>query len=229
MLRSTSVMLTLCLLPCFAVAASAVTVPYTEDFPTGDANWRKANNTAPDYVATGGPSGAGDAYISSLHALASSTTAQTIFRGQDNFNSSGDAFVGDWITGGVTQFSFWIRHNAAVDLTVGTRFATPDNFPGFGALSTPTTVPPNQWTQITFAIDPTNPALQPEGPVSFATVFGNLGNLQILADRGSLAVGTQVTFDLDKVNIVPEPAGLAIAAAGGALLIVAVRRRRRVA
>jgi hypothetical protein len=61
----------------------------------------------------------------------------------------------------------------------------------------------------------------------FATVFGNIGNLQIGVDVPAELAGMNrvVTFDVDKVSIVPEPTTLTLLAPGLAWLM---RRRRAV-
>ncbi|HEY1601225.1 MAG TPA: hypothetical protein VGG64_16600 [Pirellulales bacterium] len=217
---------------CLSVVTSAyaapVTVPFTEDFSSNTSQWMSGASTALNYVSSGGPNGASDGYASTLFTEPSSTTAVVIFRGQSNFNSSNDAFVGDWVAAGVNEYSFWIRQNSSAALTVGTRFTTSANFPAFSAL-TETTIQPNVWTEVTFNISPTSPDLQPEGPTPFDSVFGSLASLQILAERGPLSAGTQVTFDLDKVSIVPEPSALLLAVAGVFPLGMLLRSRRRAA
>jgi hypothetical protein len=231
MLRPTTLSCVLCGICLTAIApagAAPVTVPFTEDFSTNTSQWMSAASTALNYVSSGGPNGAGDGYASYVFPEPSSTSAVVIFRGQSNFNSSNDAFVGDWTAAGVNEYSFWIRQNSSASLTVGTRFTTSANFPAFSAL-TETTIPPNVWTEVTFSISPTSPDLQPEGPTPFDSVFGSLASLQILAERGPLSAGTQVTFDLDKVSIVPEPGAFILAAAGVFPLGMLLRSRRRAA
>ncbi len=215
--------------PASTQLATAGSLPYTEEFTTGTANWTNAASTATTYVPSGGPAGASEAYISTVYTEPSSTSASTLFRGQDNLNSSDGAFVGDWVAAGIEEFSFYVRQNSSASLIVGTRFATTANFPAFSDV-TETTVPPDVWTKITIDISPTNANLQPEGPVAFDDVFQNIAKLQILTSRGSLDVGTQVTFDLARVSAaVPEPGSIVLAAAGaGVALCGMVLRRRRV-
>jgi hypothetical protein len=207
-----------------SLVRAAVSVPFTENYATNASGWVTALNAAPTYVATGGPNGAGDSYISSLHTLTSATGASTIFRGNDSNDASGDGFVGNWVSAGLTQLSFWIRHNSAIDLTVGARMATSANSPAF-AITSPVKVVPNTWTLVTFDIAPGNAALTPEGPVAFNDVYTALGNIQLLASRETLAAGTPVTFDIDKVSVTPEPASVALLALGS----LVTQRRKRVA
>jgi hypothetical protein len=227
MLRAISAVFT-CLLSAIAFVSPcmAITVPFTEDFTTNDSEWMNSANADPVYSSTGGPNGAGDGYISASRSLSTSTQGQTVFRGQDNFNSSGDAFVGDWVAAGVEKFSFWIRHNHTAPLTLGTRFATTSNSPAWSIQQAG--IAPNVWTKVEFDIDASNPNFQPEGPVAFSEVFPLLGYLQIAAASPGSATGT-VTFDLDKVSIsaVPEPNAIGLALAGVGCLSLLRRRRTK--
>jgi hypothetical protein len=229
MSRATSaVLLSLTLLYALTSASplAALTVPFTEDFSTDDSNWMNVGNTDPVYSANGGPNGVGDGYISASRTLTSAVQGQTVFRGQDNFNSSSDAFVGDWVAGGVETFSFWIRHNHSAPLTIGTRFATTSNSPAWSIQQAG--IAPNIWTLIEFEIDPSNPNFQPEGLVAFNDVFPLLGYLQIAAASPGSATGS-VTFDLDKVSIsaVPEPSAIFLALTSMSSLLFLRRRASR--
>ncbi|HWB19122.1 MAG TPA: hypothetical protein VG711_02395, partial [Phycisphaerales bacterium] len=89
-------------------AATAVTA-FTEDFTTNAANWYNPSGTAPaDWFATG--SFDGGSHISASYNFLDQTpglpfpnNAVNLFRAQDEYNSSNNAFVGNWITGGVTS------------------------------------------------------------------------------------------------------------------------------
>jgi hypothetical protein len=200
--------------------AGATVVPFTEDFDNGPSQWFNADGTALlDWVAAGGPDGG--AYVTTLFEVPDPLPpfGSTLFRGQDEYGSSGGAFEGNWIADGVTEFSYWIRHDAPVPLQAFVRFASPVNFPGAAGLSMGL-VAPDTWTEVTVAIDPDNPLIILEG-VSFEDTFSNIGHLQIgLIATGDL-IGETLTVDLDKVSIVPAPGGLAL------LLLAACRRRRR--
>lgn len=196
------------------LSVQAAVVPFTEDFTAGSANWKfdPAGATDSTWIPAGGPDAS--AYISQDFNFINSGSGDTpaFFRGQDAFDSSGDAFVGDWISQGVTQFSMWVRHNAPEPVTFFTRFATPGNFPGADAVEF-VPVAPNTWTLITFEISPTATNIVYEGPAStFDSVFGDVGNVQIGAFVSDTLAGVDqtYTFDLDQISIVPEPATLAL-------------------
>ena len=213
-----------------AVPASAAIInPTTEDFASSNANWKVGLTPFPDadFVSTDGPSGANDGFIRYVRDVgtAGATATITLLRGQDNFNSSGDAFVGNWLSAGVNKLSFWVRHNGPVPMTMGARFAGIANFPAYAGETG--LIPSNTWTKVEFDIVQGNPSLTyegAEGPTSFSEIFGNLANIQVFTKRGSVPENTIVSFDVDKVTAVPEP-GM-IAPAGAAMVGLLVRRRR---
>jgi hypothetical protein len=223
-IRIRLVLLALFTLLVISASTHAAVIPFTEDFSTGTASWKNASNADVTYAPSGGPGGASDGYISVQRTFtANPNSAQTIFRGQDQFDSSGDAFVGNWLAAGITRFSYWVRHNAASDLTFGTRFATSANSPGANGIGTPINAPPNVWTMVEIPISPAD--ISPEPPSTFNAVFGSIGNLQISVRPGN-NLNTQIAFDLDRVTIVPEPAtyGMLCLAAAVGMLIARYRR-----
>lgn len=209
-------------------AAAALVVPFTEDFAVDASNWRDAPGTTDlTYNAAGGPDGG--SYASGTFNFVNSgpTDTPAILRGQAGFGSSGGAFVGDWLTDGVTNFSAFVRHNAGEPLTFFTRWATPANTPGAAGVAF-VPVQPNTWTQINLPIA-LGPHMFPEGaPFVFDQVFSNVGNVQIgVFQPGANLAGLDqdFTFDLDQVSITPEPGSLALLGAG--FVCVIARRRRR--
>ena len=209
----------------FGVAQAAV-VPFTEDFTADAADW--ADNTGLSllqHVASDGPDDG--AYASTQKALNGlGDQSVVLFRAQDEFNSSGHAFEGNWISDGVGQFSALVRHNAPLPLNYFARFSGPGNFPGASAVKF-TPVLPNTWTQLTFNINAGNPEFVTFEGSSFATVFSNVGHVQ-LGVRVPEALNTNTsafTFDIDKALItapVPEPATLTVS-----ILAIGLLSRRR--
>ncbi len=213
-----------CGLALAASPALAVDNPFTEDFSSSSNNWSTASVFTPvGLVMTGGPDGSQYATRSFSFGASGAGDQPILFRGQSNFNSSGGAFVGNWLTGGVTEFSFSIRHNAPEALDIFARFSNPS--PGAGVVSLATGIAPNTWTLIT--VDITNQAgFIYEGlPTLYNTVFGNVGRVQLGAIVPADLAGTTAsyTFDIDNVSIVPVPGAAGLLGLAG---LVATRRRR---
>ena len=199
-------------------SARGVTVPTIEDFDTDAANWADNSGLALlDFVPGGGPDGSG--YAASDFAFSTGGgaggTSVVLFRAQDEFNSSGNAFVGDWVADGITKLTVEVRHNAPESLYYFARFSSPGNFPGATAVQF-VPVAPNEWTELTFDITPSSPQFVTFEGSDFNSVFSNLGHIQIgVSIPESLAEDTTAyAFGLDHVVAAPEPAsGLLLAAA----------------
>lgn len=201
-----------------AGTAVAATGPFTETFGNDNANWGTGGDWQTfdplAWAGSGGHDGGG--YVTASDNFADFTPGGfplTLFRGQDNYGSSGGNFEGDWIEGGIIEFSFWVRHDASVDLEYFVRF-TPmgANAPSmnlfFGDL-----VAPNTWTKLTATISPDNEDfVVGGGPNTYNTVFGNLGKIQLGADVSPLAgIDQEFNFDLSQVSIaIPAPGALAL-------------------
>ena len=206
---------------------AATVVPFTEDFVADSANWRETTGTAGlDWVPAGGPDGS--SYASATFNFLNSIPDDpaVLFRGHDAFDSSNDAFVGNWIADGVSQFSFFIRHDASVPLGVFVRFASTGNFPAAAGVEF-VPVAANAWTQITIGIEPTNPQFVTFEGSDFATIFSSIENLQIgvFVPAALAGVDQSFTFDVDQVTIVPNPPVAALLALSG--LLLGKHRRRR--
>jgi hypothetical protein len=153
-----------------------------------------------------------------------------LIRAQDEFNSSGHAFEGNWIAQGVGRFSALVRHNAPLPLSYFARFSSPANFPGGTAVKF-APVPPNTWTQLNFDIRADNPEFVTFEGSSFNAVFSNIGHIQLGVNVPAALNenATAFTFDIDKASIaaVPEPAGV-VAGVMASIAIVGGRRQRRI-
>ena len=205
----------------------AVTVPFVEEFSTSDSRWGGRSGLLElDYVASGGVDGGG--YVSDQVRFELSADGDSIvaFRAQEELNSSGNAFVGNWITGGVARFSAFVRHSATEPLFFFTRFSSPFNFPGATAVRFQP-VAPHTWTQLDFEISADNPAFVTFEGSNFNTVFSNIGHVQVGFDvpTGLGGSSTPITVDLDRAAIVPEPMWLG---STGILLGLATLRRIRI-
>jgi len=201
----------------------AATVPFTEDFPADAANWKDAANADLTYIAAGGPDGSGYASGSFSFAAQNDGDTPVLLRGHDGFDSSSDAFVGNWIADGVTEFSAFVRHSAPVPMNFFTRFVSSFNFPGAVALDF-VPVLPNTWTKVTFNVTPASPQFLTFETSDHTTVFSNIGNVQLGVSVPAALAGSTfpITFDLDQPTITPEPATAGLMAAG---VLLMMRRR----
>ncbi len=204
-------------------AVHAATVPFTEDFVATNENWKDNASADLTYVSSGGPDGS--SYVATGFNFASAASGDTpvLFRGYDSFDSSSDAFVGNYLSEGVNQFSAYVYHEAAMPLTFFARFSSSVNYPGATALQF-VPVMPYTWTQIVIDISPTSPQFISFEGTDFNAVFSGIGNIQIgVSVPDQLAgVDSSIEFALDKPTITPEPASLSLLAMGGLALL---RRR----
>jgi len=210
----------------FAVAhvleVRALIVPFTEDFSSGNANWLTGTSSNAPWFSSGGVDGGG--YISSTATMTSSGFGAALFRGNAASDASGDAFVGNWLTGGVTLFTAFIKHDAGFNLDI---FARLDAGAGSAASTVFFSVPTGQWFEISVPIVDSASSFQSygaAGPTGFNTVFANIQNVQFFASTNSTA-GTY-NFSLDNVSVVPEPRTVGLLGLGVALLAWRVCRRR---
>ena len=202
-------------------SSPALIVPFTEEFSGNASGWLNGASQSPTWNASGGPDGG--AYISANATMTPTGFGAALFRGNAATNASGGAFVGNWLSGGVSLFSAFIRHNAEQPLDI---FARLDAGSGRAASSVGFTVPTNQWFPISLPIVDSTTSFQSYGqpPTGFSIVFTNIQNVQFFASPSSPA-GT-FRFDLDKVSVVPEPGTLGLLGLAVALLVYAGARQR---
>lgn len=216
----------------FTATSPGLTVPFTETFNTNDSNWLNGDSSAPVWNATGG---IGDSsYISWTAPEFTSAGGfgdplKIMFRGNNANNASGDAFVGNWITGGVISLTLSVRHNYTSGLNFYARIAgsggagaSLSNDGGLFAIA------PDTWTTITISITDSDPPFASYGSSTFNGVFTNVQNLQFGLYLPDATTFSNLRLDIDNVSVVPEPATSALLAAGvlGAGL-AAWRRRQR--
>lgn len=218
-----------------APSARAVTVPFTEVFVADAQNWAiNSGGTAATWNATGGPSGG--TFLSRLGTPADGPfSGPTVFRGQDNFNSSGDAFVGNWIADGVGVFSVDFFHDHSSSLNVSVRFANPFNDPGASSINF--LVPASTWTTLSIPIVDSTSSFQAYGSLgavpnatSFSTIFSSIGNIQVSLASGQVGptgLPASVTLGIANPTIAPVPEPSTWAALGGAFAVAAAMLRRR--
>jgi hypothetical protein len=209
-----------------AQAGRAVSVlPFTESFEASSSGWVYGTSSAPTWSATGGVGNSG--FISAPATVSGSGFGAIVFRGNDANNASGDAFVGNWLTAGVTTFSAYVRHNADVALNFYARF---DAGAGRAGSSVNFLVNPNSWTLLQLPILNEITSFQSygaagTGQAAFNTIFGGIQNVQIALSVDTVNAGKTVTLDLDGVSMVPEPTASVLLMAAGAALLASRRLR----
>ena len=185
--------------------ATALIVPFTEGFTSGASNWLNGASAAPTWSATGGVDDGG--YLSAPGAISAGGFGTIVFRGNAAADASGDAFVGNWLTGGVSTFSAFVRHDAPVALNF---YARLDAGAGRAASSLDFSVPVGGWFQLNIPI--TEASFQSygaagTGTAAFNSVFSGIQNVQIAlsTSQDPGAAGQTYNVSLDRVALVPEP------------------------
>lgn len=213
-----SVLLLFFLAPLKGVSAVSL-LPFTENFDSGTSSWLNGSNQALGYASTGGVGDSG--YVFTNGTIDTGGLGSIVFRGSNSAGASGGAFVGNWLTAGVTSFRTYVWHNAPVSLNFYIRF---DKGFGSAADSNNLLVSPNTWTLLDIPIvdsvgtsGQVFQSYEAAGPSGFATIFGDIKNIQIALGSVQDAVtnGQSYTVGLDGVSIVPEPAtGVLLVLAG---------------
>ena len=208
--------------------ASALTVPFAEEFATSNSSWRDNASDPLTWYMTGGP--LGSSFVSTEFSYFGFEgimgSGPVIFRAHDNQNASGDAFVGDWISGGVGMVSAMVYHETPENLSFFLRVSTAFNFPG-AVFQNTQTVEPFTWTYVFWILDPNSPNCIEE-TVTCAEALASVGNLQIGTDAPAALIEDETFYFLgvDRVRVVPEPSRVLLLCSGLAGLAVLGRRRR---
>lgn len=211
--------------------ACAVSVlPFTENFEVSSSSWLNGINQVPVFSPGGGVGGSGSIFTSGT--IDPSGFGPIVFRGNSTNAASGGAFVGNWLTAGITEFSAYVWHDAPVALNFYARF---DKGFGSAASSNNFLVAPSTWTQINIPIlDSLGTSGQifqsygAAGPAGFNSIFSDIKNIQIAlgAAQDASTHGQTYTVGLDSVSIVPEPGTGSLGLLG--LIVLGAYRRMRV-
>jgi len=171
--------------------------------------WLNSTSQNPVHAAGGGVGGTGSILTSAT--IDTSGFGPIIFRGNSAAGASGGAFVGNWLSAGVREFSAYVWHNGPVALNFYARF---DKGAGSAASSNNLLVAPSTWTKINIPIldslGTTGQIFQSygaAGPSGFNAIFSDIKNVQIAlgAAQDVSTHGQTYTVGLDSVSIVPEP------------------------
>ena len=196
-------------LGCLGAVHAVSLLPFTENFEVSSSSWLNSSSQAPVYSAGGGVGGSGSIFTSGT--IDTSGFGPIIFRGNSAAGASGGAFVGNWLSAGVSEFSAYVWHNGPVALNFYARF---DKGAGSAASSNNFLVAPSTWTEINIPIldslGTTGQIFQSygaAGPGGFNSIFSDIKNIQIAlgAAQDASTHGQTYTVGLDSVSIVPEP------------------------
>lgn len=192
--------------------AAAATVGLTQDF-NGSFLWDGGSQSYT--VEDGGVGGAGDNYL---------RVGNPDFAQQLGVRTSDPEFIGDYTAAGVTAMTVWLKDVGTDDaleihLGVGTSFS---NFWFYRPALIPTE---SDWTE--FTIDFTNPAdwVRVQGSGTFEDALANVDRIVFRHDLEPIEFFPdiiQADFGIDRVTLVPEPAGLVLLLGAG---LLATRRR----
>ena len=196
-------------LGCLGAAHAVSVLPFTEKFEVSSSSWLNGSSQVPVYSAGGGLGGGGSIFTNGT--IDTSGFGPIIFRGNNAAGASGGAYVGNWLTAGVAEFSAYVWHDGPVALNFYARF---DKGAGSAASSNNFLVAPSTWTQISIPIldalgtsGQTFQSYGAAGPGGFNSIFSDIKNIQIAlgAAQDASTHGQTYTVGLDSVSIVPEP------------------------
>lgn len=196
-------------LGCLGAVHAVSVLPFTEKFEVSSSSWLNGSSQVPVYSAGGGLGGGGSIFTNGT--IDTSGFGPIIFRGNNAAGASGGAYVGNWLTAGVTEFSAYVWHDGPVALNFYARF---DKGAGSAASSNNFLVAPSTWTQISIPIldalgtsGQTFQSYGAAGPGGFNSIFSDIKNIQIAlgAAQDASTHGQTYTVGLDSVSIVPEP------------------------
>lgn len=194
-----------------AQGAGAITLGQVDTFASGTtAGWEAgaASPAPPQVVPGGGPAGSGDAYLL-LTALGTGTAGSRLTV------IAGPAWLGDYVTAGVTGIRFDANNlgSTVLELRVvlqGPALATAITSQGV------TLQPGSGWTSVSLSLEP---GALTGNPLALANVTG----LRLFHSDSATFPGPAVVaqLGLDNITAVPEP-GAAALFGGGLLLIAAL-------
>lgn len=217
----------------FAQTAGAITLGQVDDFQSGDRmNWLNGAS-AVELIDSGGPAGAGDAYVQ-VTANGGGQGGRLVAQNYNNpFNVPPitSQWTGNYIAAGVTAIEFDLINQSSVTLSIRIAFKTEISQSSSGYLSLPVILAPGSgWQHFSISIAAAN-LIPIGGPAAYTTFFQNgFEEMRIINEAGATNLnGDPVVGQLgiDNIRAVPEPTIVALAAGGLLLLGVRLFRGRR--
>ena len=208
--------------------ASALNVPYTEDFTANVSGWEDNGSNPLTFVASGGPDGG--SYASgtfNYFNYSNPFSGPAVLRASFADGASGGNFFGNWTNGGVYSVSAWMYQETGTSLNYFVRIANNANFPGVAFLGS-TPVASHTWTQVTFNVSPSTPPCIIETVACSVVMNTPVGNIQFGTDAPASLVATNQAFVMavDAITVIPEP-GQALLFGSGLIGLGVIGRRRR--
>lgn len=205
-----------------AQLAAAVAPGQLDDFEDGTTqDWRIGRGSAtPTNVASGGPGGAGDAYLLLVSTGGASQASRLVVFNREQWS-------GDYGAAGITAIELQVANFGPTDLALRLSFEDGGTAPDANsAISTvPAHVPAQSgWMAISLPVSPGALTAVQGAP---ALALANTATLRVLHSPTALFPGPPIAAQLgiDDVLAVPEPRG-AMAGLAAIAAIAAVQRRR---
>jgi len=196
-----------------ASPASAISIGQLDDFEDGTTqNWISGgpNPNPPVWVSTGGPSGAGDAYLR--------IDGNGIFGAGGNLVGFNDAqWTGDYLAAGVSAIQADMRNVG--DSGLGIRLLLEGPGGSWRSVDAQPLAVGGSWQQVSFSLEANALA----GGFDLDATLANVTRLRILHAPDFDVEPVLGSLGVDNVLAIPEPGGLL---AFGVLLLATLRRQR---
>ena len=217
----------------FVRPAGAIVFGQTDTFQDpsqGTMNWVNGASMV-ERIATGGPMGAGDAYLQ-VTSIGGGGPGSRLVAQNYSFPPVVSQWTGDYIAAGVNEIEFDLSNQSQVTLSIRLAFKTEVQNGSPGYLSLPVIVAAGSgWQHFSISLAPAD--LTPiGGPAPYETFFQNgFAEMRFINEAGASNLNGDpvvATLGIDNIHAIPEPATGALAA-GGLLLFGAyfLRLKRR--
>ena len=207
----------------FVRPAGAIVFGQTDTFQDpnqGTMNWVNGASMV-ERIATGGPTGAGDAYLQ-VTSIGGGGPGSRLVAQNYSFPPVVSQWTGDYIAAGVNEIEFDLNNQSQVTLSIRLAFKTDVQNGSPGYLSLPVIVAPGAgWQHFSISLAEAN--LTPiGGPAPYETFFQNgFAEMRFINEAGNSNLNGDpvvATLGIDNIHAIPEPAAGALAICGLLLL-----------